>query len=148
MILDWVVEGRSKAREAVLLRKARLPKEIRSWKEDALSQPRHDFVKIRSGKEDRRPVKLSSYAKLRYPKRNLLLVLDCCSAVSRGGRRRFGNMAGVFQVMAFGVRALDKKDLDPSFKAKLAKIATAEMISSKEKGRIMFPLLDRNKKRS
>ncbi|XP_024022984.1 protein SHOOT GRAVITROPISM 6 [Morus notabilis] len=63
---------------------------------------------------------------------NPLLVLDCCSAVSRGGRRRFGNMAGVFQVMAFGVRALDKKDLDPSFMAKLAKIATAEMISSKE----------------
>ncbi|EXB30379.1 hypothetical protein L484_001746 [Morus notabilis] len=70
--------------------------------------------------------------------------------------------------MAFGVRALDKKDLDPSFKAKLAKIATAEMISSKllfdskfwrrmvrllaevlprqEKGRAASPLLDRNKK--
>ncbi|PON31771.1 Coatomer beta subunit [Parasponia andersonii] len=63
---------------------------------------------------------------------NPLLVLDCCSAVSRGGRRRFGNMAGVFQVMAFGVRALDKKDADPSFMVKLAKIATAEMISSKE----------------
>ncbi|KAG2686380.1 hypothetical protein I3760_09G003000 [Carya illinoinensis] len=63
---------------------------------------------------------------------NPLLVLDCCCAVSRGGRRRFGNMAGVFQVMAFGVRALDKKDVDPSFMAKLAKIATAEMISSKE----------------
>ncbi|XP_024019296.1 uncharacterized protein LOC21405224 isoform X1 [Morus notabilis] len=59
---------------------------------------------------------------------------------------RFGNMAGVFQVMAFGVRVLDKKDLDPSFKAKLAKIATAEMISSKEKGRITSPLLDQNKK--
>lgn len=40
-------------------------------------------------------------------------------------------MAGVFQVMAFGVRALDKKDVDPPFMAKLAKIATAEMISSK-----------------
>jgi hypothetical protein len=40
-------------------------------------------------------------------------------------------MAGVFQVMAFGVRALDKKDVDPPFLAKLAKIATAEMISSK-----------------
>ncbi|XP_059462470.1 protein SHOOT GRAVITROPISM 6 isoform X2 [Corylus avellana] len=63
---------------------------------------------------------------------NPLLVLDCCWAVSRGGRRRFGNMAGVFQVMAFGVRALDKKDVDPPFMAKLAKIATAEMITSKE----------------
>ena len=40
-------------------------------------------------------------------------------------------MAGVFQVMAFGVRALDEKDVDSSFMAKLAKIATAEMISSK-----------------
>ncbi|XP_019425603.1 PREDICTED: protein SHOOT GRAVITROPISM 6 isoform X3 [Lupinus angustifolius] len=63
---------------------------------------------------------------------NPLLVLECCAAVSRGGRRGFGNMAGVFQVMAFGVRALDKRDVDPVFMAKLAKIATAEMISSKE----------------
>ncbi|KAA8518672.1 hypothetical protein F0562_016146 [Nyssa sinensis] len=63
---------------------------------------------------------------------NPLLVLDCCCTVSRGGRRRFGNMAGVFQVMAVSVRALDKKDVDPPFMAKLAKIATAEMISSKE----------------
>ncbi|PPD77998.1 hypothetical protein GOBAR_DD25072 [Gossypium barbadense] len=63
---------------------------------------------------------------------NPLLVLDCCSAVSRGGRRRFGNMAGVFQVMAFGVRALDKNDIDASYIGKLAKIATAEIISSKE----------------
>ncbi|KAG4123699.1 hypothetical protein ERO13_D11G342350v2 [Gossypium hirsutum] len=63
---------------------------------------------------------------------NPLLVLDCCSAISRGGRRRFGNMAGVFQVMAFGVRALDKNDIDASYIAKLAKIVTAEIISSKE----------------
>ncbi|GAB4833550.1 Protein SHOOT GRAVITROPISM 6 [Ancistrocladus abbreviatus] len=63
---------------------------------------------------------------------NPLLVLDCCSAVSKGGRRRFGNMAGLFQVMAFGVSALDKQHVDASFMAKLAKIATAEMISSKE----------------
>lgn len=40
-------------------------------------------------------------------------------------------MAGVFQVMAFGVRSLDRRDVDDSFMAKLAKIATAEMISSK-----------------
>lgn len=40
-------------------------------------------------------------------------------------------MAGVFQVMAFGVRSLDKREVDDSFMAKLAKIATAEMISSK-----------------
>ena len=45
--------------------------------------------------------------------------------------QRFGNMAGIFQVMAFGVRALDTTDVDPALMAKLAKIATAEMISSK-----------------
>ncbi|KAK9204160.1 hypothetical protein WN943_014418 [Citrus x changshan-huyou] len=63
---------------------------------------------------------------------NPLLVLDCCLAISRGGRRRFGNMAGIFQVMAFAVRALDEKDIDPAFMSKLSRIATAEMISSKE----------------
>lgn len=63
---------------------------------------------------------------------NPLLVLDCCAAVSRGGRRRFGNMAGLFQVMAFGVRALDKEDADHTYMSKLLKIATSEMISSKE----------------
>ncbi|RVW47967.1 Protein SHOOT GRAVITROPISM 6 [Vitis vinifera] len=63
---------------------------------------------------------------------NPLLVLECCCAVSRGGRRRFGNMSGLFQVMASAVRALEKRDVDPPFMAKLAKIATAEMISSKE----------------
>ncbi|XP_038697854.1 protein SHOOT GRAVITROPISM 6 isoform X2 [Tripterygium wilfordii] len=63
---------------------------------------------------------------------NPLLVLDCCSMVSRGGRRRFGNMAGVFQVMALSVSALDERDVDPPYMTKLAKIATAEIISSKE----------------
>ncbi|EXC30892.1 Cytochrome P450 93A2 [Morus notabilis] len=80
---------------------------------------------------------LSAMVQLELPHVNILAKMDL----------RFGNMAGVFQVMAFGVRALDKKDLDPSFKAKLSKIATAEMISSKEKGRITSPLLDHNKKR-
>ncbi|XP_021743434.1 protein SHOOT GRAVITROPISM 6-like isoform X1 [Chenopodium quinoa] len=63
---------------------------------------------------------------------NPLLVLDCCAAVSRGGRRRFGNMAGLFQVMAFGVKALNKEDADHTYMSKLLKIATSEMISSKE----------------
>ncbi|GLT34321.1 hypothetical protein SLA2020_088420 [Shorea laevis] len=63
---------------------------------------------------------------------NPLLVLDCCCTVSRGGRRRFGNMAGVFQVMAFAVRALDKKDIDPAYMGRLAKIATTEIIPSKD----------------
>ncbi|KAI3989746.1 hypothetical protein MKX01_040716 [Papaver californicum] len=63
---------------------------------------------------------------------NPLLVLDCCSVVSRGGRRNFGNMAGLFQVMAFAVSSMDKRDVDAHFMAKLAKIATTEIISSKE----------------
>lgn len=45
--------------------------------------------------------------------------------------QRFSNMAGIFQVMAFAVRALDEKDIDPAFMSKLSRIATAEMISSK-----------------
>ncbi|KAG5556798.1 hypothetical protein RHGRI_007155 [Rhododendron griersonianum] len=49
-----------------------------------------------------------------------------------GNFQRFGNMAGVFQVMAVAIRALDKRDADPLDMAKLTKIATAEMISSKE----------------
>lgn len=45
--------------------------------------------------------------------------------------QRFGNMAEVFLVMASAVGAMDRKDVDPAFMAKLAKIATAEMITSK-----------------
>ncbi|KAK3406264.1 hypothetical protein EUGRSUZ_K02432 [Eucalyptus grandis] len=63
---------------------------------------------------------------------NPLLVLECCYTVSRGGRRRFTNMAGAFQVMSVGVQALSERDVDQTFMSKLAKIATAEMISSKE----------------
>ncbi|KAI3447537.1 hypothetical protein Pfo_004202 [Paulownia fortunei] len=63
---------------------------------------------------------------------NPLLVLDCCSTVSRGGRRRFGNIAGLFQVMSVAIRSLDKDDVDPQYMAKLAKIAAAEIISTKE----------------
>ncbi|KAL6585414.1 Protein SHOOT GRAVITROPISM 6 [Orobanche minor] len=63
---------------------------------------------------------------------NPLLVLDCCSTVSRGGRRRFGNIAGLFQVMSVAIRVLGKDDVDPQCMAKLAKIAAAEVISTKE----------------
>ncbi|KAJ4723450.1 protein SHOOT GRAVITROPISM 6 [Melia azedarach] len=49
---------------------------------------------------------------------NPLLLLDCCYAVSRVGRWRFGNLAGIFQVMAFGVCALDKKNTNPAVMAK------------------------------
>lgn len=45
--------------------------------------------------------------------------------------QRFGNMAGVFQVMAFSVGVLEKGESDAVFMGKLAKIATAEIISSK-----------------
>lgn len=45
--------------------------------------------------------------------------------------QRFGNMAGVFQVMAFSVGALETGESDEAFMGKLAKIATAEIISSK-----------------
>lgn len=40
-------------------------------------------------------------------------------------------MAGVFQVMAFAVQAIEKNDLEPSLMSKLAKFATSEMITSK-----------------
>lgn len=108
--------------------------------------------------------------------RNPILVLNCCSAGSRGGRRvhiivsrlsssikliwslncfgynffffllnyffgwplvwicmlqRFGNMAGVFTVMACAVRAMDTKDVDEIFMMSLAKSATSEIITSK-----------------
>ncbi|XP_020522101.1 protein SHOOT GRAVITROPISM 6 isoform X4 [Amborella trichopoda] len=63
---------------------------------------------------------------------NPLLVLDCCLGAARGGRRRFGNMAGVFRTMAFAVHVMDERDIDHAFLTKLAKVATTEMISSKE----------------
>jgi hypothetical protein len=82
--------------------------------------------------DDSSVVREASMASLRdIASLNPLLVLDCCYAVSRGGRRRFGNMAGVFQVMAFSVGALEKGESDSVFMGKLAKIATAEIISSK-----------------
>ncbi|XP_023639673.1 protein SHOOT GRAVITROPISM 6 isoform X1 [Capsella rubella] len=83
--------------------------------------------------DDSSVVREASMASLRdIASLNPLLVLDCCYAVSRGGRRRFGNMAGVFQVMAFSVGALEEGESDAVFMGKLAKIATAEIISSKE----------------
>ncbi|KAG6524380.1 hypothetical protein ZIOFF_014289 [Zingiber officinale] len=63
---------------------------------------------------------------------NPILVIDCCVAISKGGRRRFGNMAGVFLVMACAVRAMEQKDVDSTYMVKLAKIATSEMITSKD----------------
>jgi len=40
-------------------------------------------------------------------------------------------MAGMFPVMASAVRAVELSDVDPTFMGKLAKMATAEMITSK-----------------
>ncbi|CAL9086725.1 unnamed protein product [Musa textilis] len=78
-------------------------------------------------------VRESSLAALReIAPLNPLLVIDCCVSISKGGRRRFGNMAGVFLVMAGAVRAMDPKDVDTTYMAKLAKIATSEIITSKE----------------
>ncbi|KAJ6331286.1 hypothetical protein OIU76_009794 [Salix suchowensis] len=91
-------------------------------------------VLVSSLADESSTVRQSSMASLKdIATLNPLLVLDCCYTVSRGGRRRFGNMAGVFQVSALGVSALNEGDVDPSFMAKLAKIATTEMISSKYK---------------
>ncbi|KAJ8499621.1 hypothetical protein OPV22_010173 [Ensete ventricosum] len=78
-------------------------------------------------------VRESSLAALReIAPLNPLLVIDCCVSISKGGRRRFGNMAGVFLVMAGAVRAMDRKDVDSTYMARLAKIATSEIITSKE----------------
>ncbi|RWV95414.1 hypothetical protein GW17_00041964 [Ensete ventricosum] len=43
-------------------------------------------------------------------------------------------MAGVFLVMAGAVRAMDRKDVDSTYMARLAKIATSEIITSKVTG--------------
>ncbi|XP_058077009.1 protein SHOOT GRAVITROPISM 6 isoform X2 [Magnolia sinica] len=99
----------------------------------ALPAPEAVQVLVSSLADESMFVRKASMASLKeVASLNPLLVLDCCSTVSRGGRRRFGNMAGIFLVMSFAVRAMDTKDVDPPLMAKLAKIATAEMITSKE----------------
>ena len=45
--------------------------------------------------------------------------------------QKFGNLTGVFLVMANAVRVMDQKDTDPTDLSKLAKIATSEIITSK-----------------
>ncbi|KAI4319538.1 hypothetical protein MLD38_033124 [Melastoma candidum] len=63
---------------------------------------------------------------------NPVLVLECSFNASRGGRRRFANMAGAFQVMSVAVSAINSTEVDSAFLLKLAKVATAEIVSSKE----------------
>jgi maestro heat-like repeat-containing protein family member 1 len=45
--------------------------------------------------------------------------------------QRFSNMTGVFLVMASAVRALDSCDAERELLRKIAKTATAEIVSSK-----------------
>lgn len=67
---------------------------------------------------------------------NSIAILDCCTNMFRGGRRRFGqdgcHIAGIFQIMAFTIRVMNAHEIDAALMTKLAKIATSEMIMSKD----------------
>lgn len=100
---------------------------------NSLPAPEAIQVLVSSLADESPMVKQASMASLKsLAPLNPLLVLDCCLTVSRGGRRRFGNIAGVFQVMSIAIGALEEGEVDTSYMAKLAKLATAEIISSKE----------------
>ncbi|KAL4592110.1 hypothetical protein LXL04_005094 [Taraxacum kok-saghyz] len=100
---------------------------------NSLPAPEAIQVLVSSLADESPMVKQASMASLKaLAPLNPLLVLDCCLTVSRGGRRRFGNIAGVFQVMSIAISALEEGEVDTSYMTKLAKLATAEIISSKE----------------
>ncbi|KAI3706697.1 hypothetical protein L6452_24616 [Arctium lappa] len=100
---------------------------------NSLPAPEAIQVLVSSLADESPMVKKASMASLKsLAPLNPLLVLDCCLTVSRGGRRRFGNIAGVFQVMSIAIGALEEGEVDTSYMTKLAKLATAEIISSKE----------------
>lgn len=67
---------------------------------------------------------------------NSIAILDCCTNMFRSGRRRFGqdgcHIAGIFQIMAFTVRVMNEHEIDAALMTKLAKVATSEMIISKD----------------
>ncbi|KAH9326060.1 hypothetical protein KI387_006238 [Taxus chinensis] len=67
---------------------------------------------------------------------NSIAILDCCTAVFRGGRKRFGqggsHIASIFQIMAFTVRVMNEREIDVALLTKLAKVATSEMTISKD----------------
>nr|ATB19903.1 putative SGR6 [Hesperocyparis bakeri] len=68
---------------------------------------------------------------------NSIAILDCCTAVFRGGgRKRFGqggsHITGVFQIMAFTVRVMNEEEIDMALMTKLAKVASSEMTVSKD----------------
>ncbi|CAH1429732.1 unnamed protein product, partial [Lactuca virosa] len=44
---------------------------------------------------------------------------------------RFGNIVGVFKVMSIAISALEEGEVDTAYMTKLAKLATAEIISLK-----------------
>ncbi|KAJ9555338.1 hypothetical protein OSB04_009952 [Centaurea solstitialis] len=100
---------------------------------NSLPAPEAIQVLVSSLADDSPMVKQASMSSLKsLAPLNPLLVLDCCLTVSRGGRRRFGNIAGVFQVMSIAIGALEEGEVDTAYMTKLAKLATAEIISSKE----------------
>ncbi|KAL7594217.1 protein SHOOT GRAVITROPISM 6 [Lactuca sativa] len=100
---------------------------------NSLPAPEAIQVLVSSLADESPMVKQASMASLKaLAPLNPLLVLDCCLTVSRGGRRRFGNIAGVFTVMSIAISALEEGEVDTAYMTKLAKLATAEIISSKE----------------
>lgn len=100
---------------------------------NSLPAPEAIQVLVSSLADESPLVKQASMASLKaLAPLNPLLVLDCCLTVSRGGRRRFGNIAGVFKIMSIAISALEEAEVDPSYMVKLAKLATTEIISSKE----------------
>ena len=55
--------------------------------------------------------------------------------------QRFGDIAGVFKVMSISISALEEGEVDTAYTTKLAKLATAEIISSKVILGLVFSVL-------
>jgi hypothetical protein len=62
---------------------------------------------------------------------NFMCLHACFFMVDLFDAQKFGNLTGVFLVMASAVRVMDQKDADSTYLGKLAKIATSEIITSK-----------------
>nr|KAJ0226158.1 hypothetical protein LSAT_V11C100043080 [Lactuca sativa] len=58
--------------------------------------------------------------------------MDLREQVKMLSGQRFGNIASVFKVMSISISALEEWEVDIAYMTKLAKLATAEIISSKE----------------
>ncbi|KAL3699532.1 hypothetical protein R1sor_017554 [Riccia sorocarpa] len=67
---------------------------------------------------------------------NAAIILDCCTASLRVGKRRGGQFgshhAGVFSIMAYTVQNMGEEQLEPIFMRKMAKVALGEMTSTKD----------------